>query len=247
MSPEPTPERRMGEAGRLVNVFLEPRTAFADIAARPRFWVPLVLLIIFAVGSLSTFSYHVGWGRVMEQQMERNPQVQNMSAEQRAKMEETQARMASVMGYLVPASPIVAVPFVILVISAVFALVFRVLLAADVSFRQLFAVTTYASLPDLIVSAATIAVVLLKNPDEFNLENPLAFNVGAYLDPDTTSKALMSIASSIDLFSFWKLGLLATGIAVAARKLSFSTALAGVTIPWLLWVLVKTGLAALRG
>ncbi len=247
MSPEPSPDRRMGEAGRLINVFLDPRAAFADIAARPRFWVPVVLLIILSVGSLATFSYYVGWDRVMQQQMESNPQLQNMSADQRARMEETQARMASVMGYVVPASPILTVPLTLLIVAGVFALVFRVLLATDVSFRQLFAVTSYGFLPDLIAGLATIAVVVLKDPDQFNLENPLAFNVGAYLDPESTSKALLSIATSIDLFTFWKLGLLAMGIAVAARKLAFSTALAGVSIPWLIWVLLKTGLAALRG
>lgn len=237
----------MGEAGRVINVFLDPRAAFADIAARPRFWVPVVLLIILSVGSLATFSYYVGWDRVMQQQMESNPQLQNMSADQRARMEETQARMASVMGYVVPASPILTVPLTLLIVAGVFALVFRVLLATDVSFRQLFAVTSYGFLPDLIAGLATIAVVVLKDPDQFNLENPLAFNVGAYLDPESTSKALLSIATSIDLFTFWKLGLLAIGIAVAARKLAFSTALAGVSIPWLIWVLLKTGLAALRG
>lgn len=247
MSPEPSPDRRMGEAGRVINVFLDPRAAFPDIAARPRFWVPVVLLIIFSVAYLSTFSYYVGWDRVLQQQMESNPQLQNMSADQRARMEETQARMASVMNSVVPASPILIIPVTLLVVAGVFAFVFRVLLATDVTFRQLFAVTSYGFLPDLVMCLASIAVVLLKDPDQVNPENLLAFNIGAYLDPESTSKALLSIATSIDLFTFWKLGLLAMGIAVAARKLAFSTALAGVSIPWLIWVLLKTGLAALRG
>ncbi|HWQ53864.1 MAG TPA: YIP1 family protein [Bryobacteraceae bacterium] len=247
MSPQDIEERPMSEAGRIMNVYLEPKAAFADIAARPRPWVPLVLLIVFSVAYLSVFSSRVGWGRVMEQQMERNPQIQNMSAEQRAKAQEGIAKASSVMGYVVPVSPIVTIPLFTLVVAGVFVVVFRVMMGADLTFKQLFAITAYAWLPDLIYQAAATAVVLLKNPDEFNMENPLAFNVGAYLDPQATSKAVMSIASSIDLFSFWKIGLLAVGIAVAARKISFTTALIGVTIPWAVWVVAKTGLAVLRG
>ena len=237
----------MSEAGRLVNVFLEPTAAFADIAARPRPWVPLLLLIVFSIAYLSAFSSRVGWDRMMEQQMERNPQVQNMSAEQRAKAAEMNARIGSVMGYVLPASPIVTIPFYVLIVAGVMTLIFRVIMTADVSFKQLFGITAYAFLPDLLFSAAAIGVMFLKSPDEFNMENPLAFNIGAFLDPDSTSRAAMSFASSIDLFSFWKLALLALGIAVAARKISFRTALFGVTAPWLVWVVVKSGLAVLRG
>lgn len=247
MSPQDVEERPMSEAGRIMNVFVEPKAAFADIAARPRPWVPLVLLIVFTVGYLSVFSSRVGWGRVMEQQMENNPQMQNMSAEQRAKAAEGIARASSVMGYVVPASPIVTIPLFTLVVAGVFLVVFRAMMGADLTFKQLFAITAYSWLPDLIYNAAAIAVLFLKSPDEFNMENPLAFNIGAFLDPQATSKAVMSVASSIDLFSFWKIGLLALGIAVAARKISLSTALVGVTIPWAVWVAAKAGLAMLRG
>lgn len=249
MTPQaaPAPERRMSEAGRLINIFLEPKAAFADVAARPRPWAPLILLILFSIAYLAAFSGHVGWDRMMEQQMERNPQLQNMSAEQRAKATEMNARIASTMGYFIPASPIVTMPVYLLVVAGAMALVFKVMMSADLTFKQLYGIASYAFLPDLLYSAAAIGVMFLKSPDEFNMENPLAFNIGAFLDPDSTSKAVMSLTTSIDLFSFWKLGLLAVGIAVAARRISFGTAMVGVTIPWLLWVLVKTGMAVLRG
>jgi hypothetical protein len=247
MTPQTEPERPMSEAGRILNVYLEPRAAFADIAARPRPWVPLALLIVFSVGFMLAFSSHVGWGTMMEQQMDRNPQMQNMSAEQRAKAAETTARMGAIMGYVIPVTPIFTIPLFTLAVAGVMAMVFRVMMTADVTFRQLFAITAYASLPDLLYMAASTTVLFLKEPEHFNLENPLAFNLGAWMDPETTSKAMVSIGSSIDLFSLWKIVLLALGIAVAARKISFGTALAGVTIPWVVWVIAKTGLSMLRG
>ncbi len=45
MTPE-TETRPMSEAGRLTNVFMDPKAAFADIAARPRPWVPLIIFIV---------------------------------------------------------------------------------------------------------------------------------------------------------------------------------------------------------
>jgi hypothetical protein len=247
MTPQPAERAPMGEFGRLTNVFLEPKAAFADIAERPRPWVPIVLLVVLSVAFTASFAQRVGWGRFMEQQAERTPQVQNMTAEQRARATETYAKMGGVMDKVMPALPVVMVPAMMLIVAGIFTLVFRTMMASDITFKQLFGITAYASLPDLLMSAAAIAVLFLKNPNEFNMENPVAFNLGAFLDPLTTGKAVMSLATSIDLFTFWKLALLAVGISVAARKMTFGKALAGVTIPWVIWVVCKTGLAALRG
>lgn len=247
MTPQPAEHRPMGEFGRVTNVFLEPKAAFADIAQRPRPWVAIVLLIATSVAFMATFSQRVGWVRFMEQQTERSPQVQNMPADQRARAMEMNAKIGGVMDKAMPALPVIMVPVMTLLVAGIFTLVFRTMMASDVTFKQLFGITAYASLPDMLMSAAAIAVLFLKNPDEFNMENPVAFNVGAFLDPQTTSKAVMSLGTSIDLFTFWKLALLAVGISMAARKMTFGKALAGVTIPWVIWVVCKTGLAALRG
>jgi hypothetical protein len=238
---------KMSEAGRILNVFLEPRAAFADIAERPRAWVALALLIVMGCAFMAVYAQRIGWGRMFEQQLERNPQVQNMSAEQRAKAAEMNAKIASVMDKAGVVMPVVTVPLIVLLVAGVLALIFKVFMSAELSFKQLFGIAAYGSLPDLLNQAAAIAVAFLKNPDEFNLENPVAFNVGAFLDPQSTSKAVMSLASSIDVFTFWKIALLAVGISVAARKISIGKAVMGLAIPWVLWVLVKTGLAALRG
>ena len=54
----------------------------------------------------------------------------------------------------------------------------------------------------------SMVVLFLKDPDEFNLQNPLMFNVGGYLDANAPA-ALRSLGSSIDLFSIWIIVLLA--------------------------------------
>ena len=57
-------------------------------------------------------------------------------------------------------------------------------------------------------------------------------------------KVLHRLASSIDIFSFWLIALMALGIAAAAR-FSFKKGLVAVMVPWAVWVLAAAGLAAL--
>jgi len=84
-------------------------------------------------------------------------------------------------------------------------------------------------------------VLFLKNPDEVNVQNALAFNPGAFMDPATSSKFLYSLATSLDLFSFWTILLMATGLkAAAGKKLSFGGALFAVVFPWAVYVLGKS-------
>jgi hypothetical protein len=118
------------------------------------------------------------------------------------------------------------------------------MMGASLQFKQMFAITSYSMLPGLISSILAIIVVFLKNPEDFNLQNPLFFNIGAALEPPpNTGKFLYSLATSIDLFTFWSILLLATGISVAARKIPFSKAVVAVVVPWAIWVLVKSAWA----
>jgi hypothetical protein len=90
-------------------------------------------------------------------------------------------------------------------------------------------------------------LVLIVNPSDFNVKNPLPFNIGWFLDPATSPAWMIGLLSSIDLFSFWVMGLLALGFAAAAKKIKCGTAFALVLACWLVVVVVKTGWAAAFG
>ena len=240
----------MSEVSRITGVFLEPGKAFSDIAARPRFWVPLILGLLMGTVFMVAFGQRVGWERMMvqqlEKQMETNPRMQQMSLEQRQAAINMQHKIGSVLNVAMPfVAPVMG--FAMTALIAVFLLLFEKMMGADLKFRLAFAITCYAYLPFVIERAAATAVVFLKNPDDFNMENPTAFNLGAFLDPQG-SKAVLALAGSLDLFVIWTVLLLATGFAAAQpKKLTFGKALTGVLIPWAIWIVLKTGLAALRG
>lgn len=234
---------KMSEFARLGNTFFDPKRTFADLAVKPRFWVPMILIIVLAVAYLSAFSSHVGWERFMRQQDEKSEQMQNLPADQREKAIEMQVKFAAPMGM---AGAIVGTPVFFLASAGVLMFIFTNLLGSTVTFKQSLSIVSYSSLPGIIGSLAGLLVMFLKDPTDFDLQNPVGLNVGFYLDPNSTKAWIVSLCNSIDLLSFWSILLLATGFSIVAKK-PWKSALMGVLMPWAVYVLIKVGWAAIRG
>jgi hypothetical protein len=246
MTPEQLPDsesqpKGMGEASRLAGVFFEPSKTFEDVAARPGFWVPLILLIVFGLLYTGLFSQHVGWDRMIRHQMETSSRAAQLTPEQREQQLAISTKFAPVVGYFIV---LVGIPLTWLIWAAVLLGIVKGIMSVPLRFKQVFAIVIYAGLPGLIFMALAIAVMFMKNPDDFNLQNPLVFNPGAFMDPATSSKFLYSLASSLDLFRLWTLVLIGIGLkAAAGKKLSMGGAMAAVFIPWAIWTLCSSALA----
>src|SRR5437868_9843608 len=236
---------KMGELGRLTGVIWSPGTAFQDIAARPRFWPPLVLIVLMSLIFTYSFTQRVGWESFFRHQFETNTRMQQMPADQREQLLTQQVKWAPIFAY---AASVVMTPVGAVIVAGVFLFVFRILLGAELKFRPVFAVVCYAMLPLVLSTLMALAVMFLKEPSEFDLQYPTLTNIGAFLDPLTTPKWLLSLGTSIDIFTLWILALLATGLAVAAaRKISFASSLTAVAGTWAVYVLLKMGWAAMFG
>jgi hypothetical protein len=239
-SMEPAPPE-MSEFSRVTGVFFEPKKAFTDIAERPRWIVPLILVILANMAFTIAISQRIGWERIIGQQIESNPRTAQLPAAQRAQAVAMGAKIASISSY---AGPIVGVPMYSLISAGILLGIVAGLLSVSLKFKQVFAVICYSGLPGVIFSILAIVVIFLKNPDEFNMRNPLAFNPGAFMDPAGGSKFIYSLATSLDLFTIWTVLLIATGLkAAAGRRLSFGGALFAVALPWAILVLGKAALA----
>jgi hypothetical protein len=246
MSPEPDShdsEARLSEPSRLAGVFFEPGKAFRDIAARPRWVAPLILTILAGMTYIFLFGQRGGWDHYMRQAMDRSSRTAQLTPEQKEKAIEVQSKILPIASL---ASAAIAPAVYTVVAAAVLLFIFNAMMSADLKFKQMFAIMCYSGLPGLLFSALAILVLFLKGTAEFNFENPLAFNPGAFLDPLQTPRFAYSLAASIDLFSFWTILLIATGVAAAGRKMTFGKALAGVLIPWAVLVVGKAGMAMLR-
>ncbi|HUJ24249.1 MAG TPA: Yip1 family protein [Bryobacteraceae bacterium] len=239
MTTAATPETgKMSELGRLTGVIWSPGEAFRDIIARPRWWPPLVLIAVLSLAFTYTFTQHVGWERFMRQQIETNSRTQNMPADQRDQIIAQQAKFAPVISYVFS---VIGIPIMALITASVFLFIFKTLLNADLSFKKAYAITCYAMLPLVLSTVMALAVMLMKNPEDFDLNYPTLTNIGAFMDPLHTPKWLLSLGSSIDIFTLWILALLATGFAATGRKISWGTSMACVVAAWAVLVLIKVG------
>lgn len=229
----------MGTFSRIAGVFFEPAKTFEDIGQRPNWLPPLLLIVVCTIAFTFLLGQHVGWDHIVRQQVENSSRAAQLTPEQREAQIAVGARMAPIFGY----APIVFIPVSYLVIAGV-VLAMTAMMSAGLKFKQVFAVVCYSALPGIVYVGLCIMVMFLKDPDKFNVQNPLMFNAGSFMDPQGGSKFVYSLASSIDLFSFWTIFLIATGLkAAAGKKLSFAGALTAVVVPWALYVLVKSALA----
>jgi hypothetical protein len=244
VEPEPA---GMGEFSRLTGVFFEPGKTFADIAEWPRWLVPLLLVVVAGVAFYFLYGQHVGWERFLRHQMETNARVQQqmerIPADQRDRAIAMQTKFMGIGYYF---GTMVMVPLMYLISAAIVLGIASGLMSAGVKFKQVFAIVCYAGLPTVLKHGLAIVVMLLKNPDEFNLLNPLAFNPAAFMDPINTPKFLYTVAMSLDLFTIWVILLTATGLkAAAGKRLSFGGALCAVVLPWAVLVLAGATLAGM--
>ena len=251
MTPEPIaavpPEpERMGEFSRIAGVFLEPSKAFDDIVRHPKWLVPMLLVILSGIVFYSVFGQHVTWQRFLQHQLDTNPKaaerMAQLAPDQRARAMEMQVKFA---GIAADGAIVVITPLAMLLSAAIILIVANAM-GAGLKYKTIFSIGAYSSLTVIVKYALGIVVMFLKNPEDFNPNNPVAFNFGAFMDPLTSSKFLYTIATAVDLFAVWTLLLTATGLKTAAgKRLSFGGAFIAAAVPFGLLVLFGATMAGL--
>jgi hypothetical protein len=242
VEPEPA---GMGEFSRLSGVFFEPAKAFADIAERPRWFLPLLLIIVATVAFYVTYGQHIGWQSFVQDQIDNNArmqqQMQNLSPAQRQQSLAVQQKIMPVMYYV---GPVFGLPVMYLISSLILLGIASGIMSAGVKFKQIFAIECYAGLVGIIAKLLGIVVIFLKNPDQFNLMNPLAFNPAAFMDQKTASKFVYTLATGLDLFVIWALILTVIGLkAAAGKRLSTGGVATAVILPYVLLLLLGATVA----
>jgi hypothetical protein len=233
---------RLSQLERVMDTFLAPSKTFADILRSTSWWLPLLLLIVFAAASAFAIDQKIGFDRVTEQAIQQNPkaadQVAQLPPDQRAS--QMRVRSAFTRSFTYGAG----VFFLIFV--AIGALLnwasMNFGLGAKTTFAQNFAVGMYASLPILFIYVLNIGLVYAGvNTENFNLNNPVGTNFGYYLSD--AAPWIKTALSFFDIFRIWSLVLLVIGTAIIARK---STAQAAMVVVgwWVVAILIVTGAVA---
>jgi hypothetical protein len=233
------PSGPINHFGRLIGVFFSPKSTLEDIAARPSWILPVALMTVLGLAVAFVMNQKIDWRDVAAKRIEESPRAANLSPEQKEQQIAMGAKISPGFAYgFGLAWPILQA----LIVGAVLLLAYNVIGGANARFATSMGIVSHAYFPWILYSLFFIIVLYLKAPGTVDLDNPIATNVGAFL-PDSTPKAVMSLAKSIDIFSFWTMFLISIGFtAVNAKKLQ-GKAFGIVLSVWAVFVACKAGLA----
>jgi hypothetical protein len=244
-TPTPAPAATDNSFSRIFGVLFSPKPTFESIARRPTWALPLILSVLVGLAATTVITQRVGWRTVIDREIASSPraqkQMEQLTPEKRDDALNAQARFTPYVVYAIN----VLVPFVgAVVVGAIFLLAFNVVGGARINFKTSLAVVAYSWVPLLIAGLLGILVLFLKDPSTVDVKNLVASNPGALLSDDSP-KWLVSLMTSLDLFSFWTMILMAVGYQAAdPKKISFGKALVTVVGVWLIYVIIKVGWVA---
>jgi hypothetical protein len=237
-----TPEKSGGFFQNLIDVYFVPREAFTRIVRNPGWLLPVAGYLIVVLAFTGIWSSRMDPREFMKTQLEESGQMEKIPAERREAVLDQQARMMPIFLWVFP---LIGVVVVLLVVGGGLMFIYRFFYASEVTFKQALAISAWSFFAVALVTTPLLLVVMgMKGDWNLNPQDVLQANLALLLDKSTAAKPLWTFMSSIDLFSFWTIFLLASGFAVASRK-STGSALWGIVIPWALIVLAKVGWAAI--
>jgi Yip1 domain len=235
------PPERDNSFGRLVGVIFSPKETFASIARRPTWVLPIVLLTVLTLCVIGAFGKRVGWRAFFEKQDASSSRFEQASPEQQRQSLEAQVKYGAPFVYVTAALTSLLGAAVV---AAIFWGVFNGVMGAKFGFKSSMAIVAHSWVPGMLLALLGVVVIFLKDPSTIDLQNLVASNAGAFVSSDS-AKWLTSLLTSLDLFAFWYMILMAIGYSAAApKKLPFGTALVTIFVLWAIFVVCKVGFAA---
>lgn len=241
-SPAHAPESDSSSSiGRLFGVLFSPKATFESIVRRPTWWLPMVVLVLLSMAVVGIFGKRGGWAPYLQKQMQSNTRFQQLPAKQQ------QQQLAVTLKYTPPfafGEVAVGVPLAIVIVAALLLATFNLVQGTQIKYKTALSIVSYAWVPGIMSGLLAIVVISLKDPATVDLQNIVVANASAFISPDAPRWQVM-LLSSIDIFTFWEMFLMAIGFGVAApRKLTTGKAFASIFVIWLVWIAIKVGATA---
>jgi hypothetical protein len=228
---------------RLMGIFIEPGRVLEEVAHKPDFIKPLILLIAANILVTETMLAKIGMERLARNSLATSGRVANLSPEQ---MQQAIEKGAAIAGIIAHTSSFLGPPIFLALAAAVGLIALNGLFDVHVGFKKVFSLACYADLPGVLRGVMSVAVIYFGDPNAFNPQTPSPSNLGFFLDPAQTSHTLLALAASLDIFVVWFLILLSMGLSRAAegkvKSRSIFLVYFGV---WMILVLARVGFAML--
>jgi hypothetical protein len=223
--------------GRIFGVLFSPKATFEDIARKPSWALPVILMTVFSLVAVIALNQRVNWRDYISQRLEKDSRTAQMSAEQKEKQVDISSKVTVYVVYVVGTlAPIVMA----VLIGAIMMGAYNLLGGAGASFSQSIAIAAHSSLVGLISTPIFLLILFLRPAGTIDPDNPMVTNVAAFL-PEDSARWLVAFCKSLDIFTIWTLILVAIGFAaVNPRKLKGAKSFGIVFGVWAAFVLVRT-------
>lgn len=242
------PALKLSQWQRVANTFTAPSKTFEDIKnGHHNWWLPLIIYTVTAYMLFAVVYTRIGIQQVVDNQIHLSPSSEARLAQASPEQRETSNKIS--VGFTEAAfiaNPVFVIAGVALMSLGIWGTI-NFAFGGRATFGGIFAMWMFATLPSIIKSLLGIITIMAgMAPESFNIKNMAPTNLGAFLDPIETNKALYSLASSLDIVTIWTLILLGMGTSIVAGTKRGSGYIA-VFGWWVIIVLISAGIAAVTG
>lgn len=205
---------QMTEVATLGNIFFEPGNTFEDLKRKPRFILALLIIVFLTSVYFIAFQQRMGEQRYRQfitQQIDKNPQADSLSAEQKKQQIDISLTITKYIGY---ALPIFIIAFTFL--GALFYWLGSKAFGGVATYLQSLSVYVYSTFAPAVVSLlANFLVLFLKSPDDIDIATSSRGVIQAspaMLMNGKEMPVLTTLVGTFDFFLIWGLILAAIGL-----------------------------------
>ncbi|HEV2721384.1 MAG TPA: Yip1 family protein [Thermoanaerobaculia bacterium] len=229
-------EKPSNPFSRIVGVLFSPSNTFAEIARRPDWVVPAIVILVAVFAATMATMPHIDFEGTYREAFEKKGNMAPAQMEQAIRFAVAFGRATQYVG-----------PFLLLGILAVLALIYWLgarLFGGTSTYYQTFSVVLYGWIPQAIRALIKIPIVMTKQSIKMQESEAVVRSSLNFLVSYRDNPVLFAFLSRIDVFALWSLILYVIGLAVASRLSKGKTA-AVVIAAWILMTLVIVGATAM--
>lgn len=213
----------------VIKIFYKPSEVF-DNQRNSSFLMPALIqtvlfaLIVFSMRNLISPFWDAESARQMAAQAAKAAANGQPLPEGAKAMGEKIASFSSIVG------PLIA-PWFTAIIGGLFTWIASKIVGAKLSYGQSATIASWAAFPAVLAFIAMAIFGVMMDPATIRGVTDGQLGPGKFIDPNTTSRALVALFQNMDIFSIWTVLLSGIGIAVVSRA-SLNTGLVGAVIKW---------------
>ena len=227
----PPQDKPSNPFSRMIGVLFSPSQTFAEIARKPDWVVPAIVIIVIAVTTAIVAIPHIDF----ESQIRESLDAKGVSG--------PQAEQAMRFGVAITRGTQYVAPVLIIGGLAVVALLYWVgtkIVGGAASYPQVFSIVLYGYMPQVLKMLVKIPIILTKHGLTLQDAETVVRSNAAFLVSFKANPMLWSFAHRFDLFLLWSLILMTIGLAAASR-LSKAKSGAVVFVVWCIGTLFAVG------